>query len=156
ITAREPTDFSVFGAPLAVLPGVALAIAPWLLQINRQLVAERAARAREAERHEIAAHLHDSVLQPLVLIHQRSVPGPEVARLARRQERDLRAWLFRSADGATPDARDTAAAELTEHAAALESQHPVRFEVIVVGERIVAPEPIVAAAREAMQNAAQH
>src|SRR5699024_11783139 len=46
--------------------------------------------------------------------------------------------------------------ELTEHAAALEAQHPVRFEVIVVGQRIVAPEPIVAAAREAMQNAAQH
>src|SRR5690625_411662 len=156
ITARERTVFSVFVTALAVFAAVALAIAPWLLQINRELVAVRAARAREAERTEIAAHLHDSVLQTLALIQQRSEPGTEVARLARRQERDLRAWLFRSADGATPDARDTAAAELTEHAAALESQHPVRFEVIVVGERIVATEPIVAAAREAMQNAAQH
>src|SRR5699024_9555092 len=80
----------------------------------------------------------------------------EVARLSCRQERVLRAWLFCSADGATPGARDTAAAELTEHAAALESQHPGRFQVSVLGERIVAPEPIVAAAREAMQNAAQH
>src|SRR5699024_6289695 len=144
------------GAALAVLAGVALAIAPWLLQINRELVAERAARAREAERTEIAAHLHDSVLPTPPLIQQRYEPGDEAPRLDRRDDRDLRAWLFRSADGATPDARETAAAELTEHAAALESQHPVRFEVIVVGERIVAPEPIVAAAREAMQNAAQH
>src|SRR5690606_33647747 len=48
---------------LAVLGGVALAIAPWLLRLNRELIAERSGRAREAERAEIAAHLHDSVLQ---------------------------------------------------------------------------------------------
>src|SRR5699024_7781874 len=85
ITAREPTVLSVIGAALAVLAGVALAIAPWLLRINRELGAERAARAREAERAEIAAHLHDSVLQTLALIQQRSEPGTEVARLARGQ-----------------------------------------------------------------------
>lgn len=156
ITADEPTVFSVFGAALAVLAGVALAIAPWLLQINRELVTERAARAREAERTEIAAHLHDSVLQTLALIQQRSEPGTDVARLARRQERDLRTWLFRSADGPAPEPRDTASAELTEHAETLEAVHAVRFEVVVVGERIVAPSAIIAAAREAMQNAAQH
>jgi len=156
ITAQEPTVLSVIGAALAVLAGVALAIAPWLLRINRELGAERAARAREAERAEIAAHLHDSVLQTLALIQQRSEPGTEVARLARGQERELRDWLFRAADGARPEERNTAAAELTEHASALEATHAVRFEVVVVGERVVGPEELLAAAREAMQNAARH
>lgn len=156
ITAREPTVLSVIGAAIAVLAGVALAIAPWLLRLNRELVAERAAREREAERTEIAAHLHDSVLQTLALIQQQSEPGTDVARLARGQERELREWLFRSADGAVEEERDSAAGELATHAAALEETHAVRFEVIVVGERVVAPQAILAAAKEAMQNAARH
>ncbi|WP_244303260.1 ATP-binding protein [Leucobacter coleopterorum] len=100
VTAQEPSVWTVVAAAAAVLAGVALAIAPWLLRVNRELMAERAARARESERSEIAAHLHDSVLQTLALIQQRSDPGSEVARLARRQERELREWLFRTADGA--------------------------------------------------------
>lgn len=156
VTAREPSVLTVVGAALAVLAGVALAVAPWLLRLNRQLVAERAARAREAERAEIAAHLHDSVLQTLALIQQRSEPGTEVARLARGQERELREWLFRTADDASGPQLDTAEAELVSHAAALEAAHPVRFEVVVVGERIVAPSAIIASAREAMLNAARH
>lgn len=156
ITAREPTVFSVIGAALAVLAGVSLATAPWLLRVNRELGAERAARARETERAEIAAHLHDSVLQTLALIQQRSEPSTEVSRLARRQERELREWLFRSADGATDEHRETATAELEAHAASLEAEYPVRFEVVTVGERTLAPEAILAAAREAMHNAARH
>lgn len=156
VTAREPTVLTVVGAALAVLAGVALAVAPWLLTLNRQLVAERAARAREQERAEIAAHLHDSVLQSLALIQQRSEPGDEVSRIARAQERELREWLFRTADGAPLPPRDTAVAELSEHAAALEAAHPVRFEMVAVGERAVAPEAAVAAAKEAMLNAARH
>lgn len=156
VTAREPSVFTVVGAALAVLAGVALAITPWLLRLNRELVAERAARARETERSEIAAHLHDSVLQTLALIQQRSQPGDEVARLARAQERELREWLFRVADGAPPEALDTAEAELREHATLLEAAHAVRFEVVAVGDRIVAPAAIVAAAKEAMLNAARH
>lgn len=156
ITAEEPSVLTVIGAALAVLAGVALAVAPWLLQLNRQLVAERSAREREAERAEIAAHLHDSVLQTLALIQQRSEPGNDVARLARAQERELREWLFRTADGAVTPQRDTAEAELTRHASVLEADHSVRCEVVVVGERAVAPEAIIAAAKEAMLNAARH
>lgn len=156
ITAREPSVLTVVGAALAVLAGVSLAVAPWLLRLNRQLGAERAARAREAERADIAAHLHDSVLQSLALIQQRSQPGSDVARIARAQERELREWLFRTADGAAAPDRDTAEAELTAHSITLEAEHAVRFEVVVVGERTVAPEAIVAAAREAMLNAARH
>ncbi|WP_010156107.1 sensor histidine kinase, partial [Leucobacter chromiiresistens] len=158
VTAREPNTWTVIGAALAVLGGVALAVAPWLLRINRELMAERSARAREAERSDIAAHLHDSVLQTLALIQQRSEPGSEVARLARGQERELREWLFRTADGAVPQAREAVDAELRAHAAALEEHHAVRFEVVAVGagEGLIAPAPIVAAAREAMLNAARH
>ena len=158
VTAREPNTWTVIGAALAVLGGVALAVAPWLLRINRELMSERAARAREAERSDIAAHLHDSVLQTLALIQQRSEPGSEVARLARGQERELREWLFRAADGGAPQPREAVDTELRAHAAALEADHPVRFEVVSVGagEGLVAPAPIVAAAREAMLNAARH
>lgn len=158
VTAREPSALTVIAAALAVLGGVALAVAPWLLRLNRELLAERSARAREAERSDIAAHLHDSVLQTLALIQQRSDPGSEVARLARGQERELREWLFRVADGGEPPQREAVGTELREHAAALEEAHPVRFEVIGVGlgDSATAPSPIVAAAREAMLNAARH
>ncbi len=156
VTARQPSALTVVGAAVAVLAGVALALAPWALRINRELIAERSARAREAERAEIAAHLHDSVLQTLAAIQQRSEPGSDIARLARGQERDLREWLFRTADGAAPLDQEALEAELRAHAAALEAAHPVRFEVVSVGARRAVPEAIAAAAREAMLNAAQH
>lgn len=156
VTSREPNAWTVVAASLAVLAGVALAIAPWLLRINRELIAERAARAREAERSDIAAHLHDSVLQTLALIQQRSEPGSDVARIARGQERELREWLFRSADGAPPAPRAAVDADLRAHATALEEVHAVRFEIVSVGGSATAPEAIVLAAREAMLNAARH
>lgn len=156
VTAGQPNTMTIVGAALAVLAGVALALAPWALRVNRELIAERAARAREAERAEIAAHLHDSVLQSLAAIQQRSAPGSEVARIARSQERELREWLFRSADGDLPTTQDSAEAELRTHAVALEAVHKVRFEVVAVGGERPAPESIVAAAREAMLNAAKH
>ena len=158
VTSREPSAWTVIAAAVAVLAGVALAIAPWLLRLNRELIAERAGRARESERAEIAAHLHDSVLQTLALIQQRSEPSSEVARIARRQERELRDWLFRTGDGAPAASLEAADAELRAHASALEHDHAVRFEIVVVGagDGVVAPAAIVAAAREAMLNAARH
>ncbi|MFC5339095.1 ATP-binding protein [Leucobacter denitrificans] len=156
VTSDAPSTWTVITAALAVLAGVALAIAPWLLRLNRELIAERAGHAREAERSEIAAHLHDSVLQTLALIQQRSEPGSEVARLARGQERELRDWLFRAGDGGAQTPRESLASELRAHAAVLENDHAVRFETVSVGEEVVAPEAIVAAAKEAMLNAARH
>lgn len=156
VTARQPSAWTVIAAALAVLTGVALALAPWALRLNRELMVERAAGEREAERADIAAHLHDSVLQTLALIQQRSEPGSEVARIARHQERELREWLFRGADGGAAAPRESAETELREHAASLETGFFVQFEVVAVGETIVAPEPIIAAAREAMLNAARH
>lgn len=156
VTSREPSAWTVITAAFAVLAGVALAIAPWLLRLNRELIAERAARAREAERSDIAAHLHDSVLQTLALIQQRSEPGSEVSRIARGQERELREWLFRAADGIPHPAREAVGEELRAHAAALEDEHAVRFEIVEVGALGEVPEPLLAAAREAMLNAARH
>lgn len=156
VTSRQPSAFTVVAAALAVLAGIALALAPWALRMNRELIAERSARARESERAEIAAHLHDSVLQTLAAIQQRSDPGSEVARLARGQERDLREWLFRAADGAESVENEAIAFELRAHAAHLESAHAVRFEVVAVGGNRIVPDAIVAAAREAMLNAARH
>lgn len=158
VTSRQPNALTVIAAALAVLAGVAFALAPWLLRLNRDLVAERSARAREAERAEIAAHLHDSVLQTLAAIQQRSAPGSEVSRLARAQERELREWLFRAADGGGEAERDAADIELRAQAATLEAEYAVRFEVVAVGASRAdpLPEPMIAAAREAMLNAARH
>ena len=82
-------------AAFVVVAGLALVSSPWWVRMARDLTAERSARIREQERAEVAAHVHDSVLQTLTLI-QRHVDDPrEVTRLARAQERELRGWLYR-------------------------------------------------------------
>ncbi len=73
---------------------MAVVLAPVWLRLLRDLSAERTARARESERADIAAHLHDSVLQTLSLIRSRADDPDQVARLARAQERELRQWLY--------------------------------------------------------------
>jgi signal transduction histidine kinase len=127
---------------------------PWLLRLSSDLSEEREARVRSEERADVAAHLHDSVLQTLALI-QRSAGDPTtVSRLARAQERDLRSWLFDSAG----DGPATLAAALRAAAAEVEDAHGVPVEVVCVGDAPVAESdrPLVLAAREAMNNAAKH
>jgi len=136
------------------LLGVGLVLAPWVLRLGSDLSAEREARVREQERADVAAHLHDSVLQTLALI-QRSAGDPAtVSRLARAQERDLRRWLFQ------PDATGpaTLTAALREAAGEVEDGLGVPVEVVCVGDAALAEtaRPIVLAAREAMLNAARH
>ena len=129
-------------------------VGPWLLRLSSDLSEEREARVRSEERADVAAHLHDSVLQTLALI-QRSANDPAtVARLARAQERDLRSWLFDDA-GEGPD---TLSAALRAVAAEVEDAHGVHVEVVCVGDAPVTEEdrPLVLASREAMTNAAKH
>jgi len=153
VTGEQPNMWTVIVAAVAVLLGVAVVVAPWALQLNRDLADERAARLREADRAEIAAHLHDSVLQTLALIQQQAGPGSEASRLARAQERELRAWLFSGGTAPTGDL----ATELRSIAAAVETDHAVRVDVVAVGRSVdEAPEPLLAAAREALVNAARH
>ena len=104
-------------------------------------------------RADMAAHLHDSVLQTLALIQRQASDPKAVASLARRQERELRSWLY----GETLDAA-TVKAALVASAAEVEDDHGVDVEIVVVGDRDLDSElrPLVQAAREAMVNAAKH
>jgi signal transduction histidine kinase/phage shock protein PspC (stress-responsive transcriptional regulator) len=141
-------------AALVVLGGVGLVLAPWGLRLWRNLDDERAARVREAARSDIAAHLHDSVLQTLALIQRRSGDPAEVARLARAQERDLRGWLY----GEPTADQQTLAAQVAAIAAGVEDVHGVLVEVVTVGDGPVDARSaiLLAALREAVVNAARH
>jgi signal transduction histidine kinase/phage shock protein PspC (stress-responsive transcriptional regulator) len=153
VTGDAPNAWTVVVAAVAVLLGVAVVIAPWFIRLSNDLAEERSARVRETERAEIAAHLHDSVLQTLALIQQKAGPHSDAARLARAQERELREWLFAGTAEATVDL----AAELRRIAGVIEQDFAVHFEVVTAGvspEDV--PEGLVAAAREAMLNAARH
>jgi signal transduction histidine kinase/phage shock protein PspC (stress-responsive transcriptional regulator) len=152
-TSSRPNVWTVLTAAVAVLVGVAVVVAPWVVRLVRDLAEERAARVRDLERAEFAAHLHDSVLQTLALIQQKAEPGSDAARLARAQERELRTWLF--TEQAEP-ARDLGT-QLQDAAVDIEAEYPARIEVIAVGPaRTDLPDGLVAAAREAMLNAARH
>ena len=80
-------------AVFAVVVVLGVIFAPWIVRLVRSLAAERSERIRSQERAEVAAHLHDSVLQTLAMVQRRADEPREVAALARRQERELRAWL---------------------------------------------------------------
>lgn len=144
---------SLLGAAV-VLVGVALLIGPWLARLTDDLVLERRARIRGEERAEIAAHLHDGVLQTLALIQRRADDEREVVALARRQERELREWLYEG-ERATAG---TVASELARELAEVEDAHRVRVELVCVGDAPVdeASRALVAATREAAANAAHH
>ncbi|GAA2172384.1 ATP-binding protein [Arthrobacter parietis] len=141
-------------ATAAVLGGVGLVLAPWGLKFWKDLEAERSARVRETQRAEIAAHLHDSVLQTLALIQNRAASEQDVIRLARAQERELRRWLYADTAERTGNLADrvkAVAAEVEE-----EYGHPV--DVVSVGEAPMTPrqDALVQATREAILNAAKH
>jgi len=141
-------------AVLAAVVGLALITGPWWWRLARDLTDERRARVRAQERAEVAAHIHDSVLQTLALIQAKAGQQREVQRLARAQERELRAWLFgrpqADGDGTLARAVEAAAAEV-------EDMHATSIDVVAVGDaplddRLAA---VVAAAREAMVNASK-
>jgi signal transduction histidine kinase len=148
---------SVLTVSLAALLGLgalALIVGPWLRRLSNDLSDERAERARADERADVAAHLHDSVLQTLALIQKSAGDPATVSRLARAQERDLRTWLFSQP---TPG-EDTIVAALRKACAEVEDGVGVPVEVVTVGD-IPVSEPLraaVQAAREAVFNAATH
>lgn len=161
----------VLFAVLVTATGTALILGPWIFRLARQVSEERRDRIRSEERAELAAHLHDSVLQTLAMI-QRSSSPQEMTSLARGQERELRAWLYKrtngSGDGSTagdPDGGDTGGgagrtlgAALERAATRIEGLHHVPVETVVVGDvpmedRLAV---IVDAAAEAITNAARH
>ena len=141
-------------AVFVTVAGVALVVAPWGWRIVGELTEERRRRIRSDERAAMAAHLHDSVLQTLALIQRNANDPALAAQLARRQERELRTWLYEG-DRRPERSYRTAFEEL---ALDVEELHHVPVEVVVVGDAQVGErdEALVAAAREAVVNAAQH
>ncbi|GAA1146735.1 ATP-binding protein [Nesterenkonia lutea] len=136
-----------------LLAGVALVTAPWLIRLYRTSNTERARAAAEAERADIAAHLHDSVLQTLAMIQKDRHDPVSVERLARRQERQLRGWLYGRDSAGTGTLKE----QLSLVAEELEELHSVPVELIAVGESLRTDHRVlVAAAREGMVNALKH
>lgn len=144
----------VWLASLLGIAGLAVVVGPWVVRLASDLSAERAERVRTQERADMAAHLHDSVLQTLALIQRNAGDADLVARLARGQERELRAWLY---TGEQADAA-TVAGALREGAARVEDEHGVVVDLVTVGDREMDEtlRPLVHAAREAMVNSAKH
>ncbi|WP_425304429.1 PspC domain-containing protein [Stackebrandtia albiflava] len=136
------------------LAGVAVVFGPLVYRMFTQLREEREGRVREAERADIAAMVHDQVLHTLALIQRRADDPREVARLARGQERALRNWLYKP----TAEAADKFGAALEAAAAEVEDSFAITVDAVVVGDHDMDPHvaALVAAAREAMVNAAKH
>ena len=139
---------------VVVVLAIGLVLAPFWWRLGRNLSAERSERIRSQERADMAAHIHDSVLQTLTLVQKRADDPRAVAQLARAQERELRGWLF---TGDRAPASASLAAALEEAAAEVEDAHRVPIEVVAVGDAPVgdAANALVGAAREAMVNAAK-
>jgi signal transduction histidine kinase len=149
-----------FAFPVIVLlAGSVMLFGPWWLRMAQALTAERTARIRAQERAEVAAHLHDSVLQTLALIQRRADQPQQVIQLARAQERELRSWLF---DGLPPGSADgqgvtTLAGGVRLIQQEVEAQHGITVEAVTVGDCELDDDlnALLAAAREATVNAAK-
>lgn len=145
---------ALLAAVLVVVVGIALVVSPFALRLWRERDAERRARMRSEERAEIAAQVHDSVLQTLSLIQRNATDAPTVSRIARAQERDLRRWLYPDPSPLVSSFR----VALEEMAADVEDTYGTRVDVVCVGD-VVSSEPLSAllqATCEAVANAGRH
>ncbi|HJU80460.1 MAG TPA: hypothetical protein VJ796_01810 [Acidimicrobiia bacterium] len=138
--------------------GMLAAIVGWAVHvIYRTDDARRRAedqQARAEEKATLAAHLHDSVLQTLALVQREASDSTRVAALARRQEQELRGWLYGSSDGQAAGL----ARSLELAASELEEAYGGKVEVVAVGDTPVegSAKAILAAGREGMLNALKH
>jgi signal transduction histidine kinase len=143
-------------ASVVVVAGLFLMLGPWVIRLVYVAGDERDLRIRADERAELAAHLHDSVLQTLTLMQKQAADPEAMAMLARRQERELRRWLY----GPGQDDHDTPTGfvnELDAMVAGVEDQHRIRIDAVTVGDTTIDPalQSTVAAAKEALVNAAR-
>jgi len=139
-----------------LIAGAVLLFGPWMARLARNVTDERRQRIRSEERAEVAAHLHDGVLQTLALIQKRAGDDRAVRSLARRQERELRSWLYSGTNGQSDVA--TVATLLRRELDDLEDHYAVRFDAVLVGDAPLddSGRALVAAGREAALNAARH
>ncbi len=145
---------SALGA-LVLVAGVAFLAWPWVGRLSSDLKFEQRERIRSQERADMAAHLHDGVLQTLALIQHKAEDPREVRAMARSQERELREWLFEDPSKKQIDSVGTL---LRRELAAVEDDHQIRVEVVSSGDAPLddAARALVAAGREAVVNAARH
>ena len=138
----------------ALVAGVLFALVPMWLRATKDLSQAQAQRVRESERADIAAHLHDSVLQALTLIRASAEDPARVRAIALTEERELRAWLYTG----HAQAADSLDAAVTEAVVGVESRYGVPISVVVVGDMRPGPGELalVAALAEACQNAVRH
>jgi signal transduction histidine kinase/phage shock protein PspC (stress-responsive transcriptional regulator) len=153
VSAVSQIGFTLLAVAVTVA-GLLLAFGPWIYRLAQDLGQERRERVRQEERAEVAAHLHDSVLQTLALI-QRSEDPRKMASLARSQERELRGWLYGRAPVAGEDLLSTA---LEAAVAKVEDDRHVAIDLVKVGDATLDDRgrALVGAATEALINAAQH
>ena len=148
----------IIGVVVITVTGLGVVIGPSLVRMGNTLDYERSERIRSDERSQVAAHLHDSVLQSLSLIQRHSDDQARVVQLARQQERELRGWLYGTKPSTPGTTRVGPAIE--EVASQVESLHGTPIEVVAAGDAVdYRPEDIhglVAASREAMVNASTH
>lgn len=142
-------------ASAAIAVGLANIFGPWWWRLTHDLSAERQERIRSQERAEVAAHIHDSVLQTLALIQRNAGDARAVSSLARSQERELRNWLYGTAEAESAESLATLIQRVSDE---IEDLHGVAVETVEVGdcpvdERLVA---LVSSSREALTNAARH
>jgi signal transduction histidine kinase len=144
------------GGVVLIITGIVLSLGPWWLRIARDLMLERQAKVRLQERADMAARVHDSVLQTLALIQRRADDPQKVVQLARLQERELRSWLFEGR-GPDEDADMTLAAGIRQIQQDVETRYGVQVEAVTVGDCELDENlnALLAAAREATVNAAK-
>lgn len=149
-----PAVGTVLLAVLLTGVGMAVLLGPWVWRLVADLGAERRQRIRQEERADMAAHLHDSVLQTLALI-QRTDDPRRVMTLARVQERELRRWLY---DATPADGPELLSAALRQEADRVEQTFDIHVQVVTVGDRPVdeGVRATIAATGEALTNAARH
>ena len=141
-------------AMAVTIAGLALITGPWWMRMVSALTDERAERIRSQERADIAAHLHDSVLQTLALIQRNAESPREVARLARGQERELRTLLYGHRTASRPVRR--AAAGVRGRGRGRVRRHRRGRDASATRGSTSGLAAVAAAAREAMVNAAKH
>jgi len=150
--------FAVLVGAVAFVGGFLVLFAPWWARTLRDLSTERRERVRAEERADMASHVHDSVLQTLLLIQKSAGDPAEVTRLARIQERELRHWLFNPAMlGRRSDQPPTFAAAMADIEREIEDTYGVGIELILVGDCPMddSTAALVGASREASVNAAK-
>ncbi|MDR6938631.1 PspC domain-containing protein [Arcanobacterium hippocoleae] len=153
IAPRNPFFLSLTIALITVIT-LCLVFYPAVLRLKFSLRETAAQKARESVRADMAAHLHDSVLQSLALIRARADDADAVRTLARLQEQDLRKYLYSERQN-----EDTStAALLREIAQELERRYQKEINTVITGDckPDTSVRAVLAATREAITNACKY